>query len=164
MLYLIPIVLYLIIIRIFIYRSEKVEDLVKSNEKNFEINEYHNEAIYKSLEFYIKVSIAIITGIFAIFFLFTKEIEIIKKIDEIKITYLITSSTLLYLVITILFTTIILSHKWSKMRRWKDQPKFFDFLIWSDFWMIFIMNIISIYIYMTLRPELISILSELKNN
>ena len=164
LLLILPIIIYLLIIKLFVKRSfNKVSDDIKSNINNFEINRYHNEAIYKSFEFYIKISIALITGIFALFFVVLSDNILLKNLSKENFSYLIKMSSLLFLVITFLFSSIILSHKWSKMRLWSRKPKTFDFLIWSDFWIISIANIISLYLFFSFRFVIVDILTNIKN-
>ncbi len=147
---------YVVLIRIMIWRKDKQSEA--SSDFCGMKTDYHNKSIYKAFEFYIKIALAVLTGLGAITAFLLKFKKDGGHFTGEEVENLINAISYLLLIITISFSMIILSHKWSTILRWENSPKFWAFFIWSDFWMIMASNTISFYLLFDLAPDIIEML------
>ena len=109
--------------------------------------EYHNNSIYKAFELYLKLILAIIGGI--AFVSVTKD----KNIENLKI--IVWAGGLIIYLITILFCALIITHQKAKIKRWKESFKWFEALMWSEFWFFVIPIPIAVCLNQMIVPSLI---------
>lgn len=90
--------------------------------------EYHNTAIYKALEFYVKVVLAILGGTVYVAFNAPED-------RQTTIAAVQNGACGIMVVVTFLFCAVIASHQHSKIQRWTRHFRWYELLTWSETWM-----------------------------
>lgn len=100
----------------------------KAEDQLWKEKEYHNLTIYKALEFYIKILIALLTGLAV---LAAKQGSIFPKAIP-----LMKAGGILVGLVSFLFCVLLISHQSSKIQRWSNwDVGLFQWLWWSETWM-----------------------------
>jgi Na+-transporting methylmalonyl-CoA/oxaloacetate decarboxylase gamma subunit len=138
---LIVVLLWLSLLFIFIYKTWAIAKKKEKKEEKEEIKatniQMHNERIYKDFEFFMKVTIAILTGIGLIKFNFVrlplagKAITFLAFLELLAMTMAIIS---------------ISTHQASKFTRWKNV-EIEEFWQWQEPWMMVIIAIVGFGIW-----------------
>jgi hypothetical protein len=115
-------------------------------DRSDEINQ-HNDAIYQDFEFFYKLTLAIVGGLF---FLTTRNAAL--KTDVVDLV--VQMAQLLQIVSGILFSLFIFLHQKSKIERWDKRYSFLEILTWQESWMIVAMLAVSGAVAFGLAPAL----------
>ena len=147
-------IIFLLIMALFRYLNFHKKGSRKSNWRELtpelrssEI-QYHNEAVYKAFEFYIKIVLAIFgaIGLASV----TKE----YNTDNIKLIIEYLGYT--ELGITILFCVIYLSHQKAKIERWERRFRWFEPLIWNECWLFSFSIALAITVNCSFIPKILT--------
>jgi len=103
--------------------------------------EYHNNAIYKAFEFYIKMMLALLGGIS--FILLTKQ----DNSNNENINILIQCGGIFIFCITLLFCMLVIGHQKAKIERWTKKFKWHEIIWWNELWFVSMSIALAIFVY-----------------
>lgn len=109
--------------------------------------EYHNNATYKAFEFYIKMLLAILSGIAL---LATK-----APPQDDKIKFLLDATGWVVVLVSFLITLLIFAHQKSKIERWKRGYLWYEPLMWNECWFIASVVTVAMFTRWTMIPALL---------
>jgi len=112
---------------------------------------YHNEAIYKDFNFYIKLTLIIIGGVV---FVVTGQ----SKNNAIINIMLINLGGTIQFIITLIFILFIMIHQKSKIERWEIPYNILSSLLWQEFFMVTGMFLISTIFTFWFVPQIIKMM------
>jgi hypothetical protein len=109
--------------------------------------EYHNNAIYRAFEFYVKVLLAIFGGIA---YVATR----IKTLTP-RAKSLIDAGGWVVLATSFLFVALIISHQRAKIERWQRRYDWLEVLSWNECWFVCSAVGLALFTTLTVVPMLI---------
>ncbi len=127
--------------------------LGENNEIRADQLKTHSEALYRDVDLFLKVSLAIFGGIAFIAISRSAEIPI-----EIA-TRLISMGFNLQLYTAIFSVLFILIHKRSVILRWKYRFMWWEIFLWGETWGIFFGMLFSCYAFLIAQPEILALLN-----
>jgi uncharacterized membrane protein len=119
----------------------------EDDKRRSEVIEYHNHAVYRAFEFYLKITLAVFGGIA---YVATSD----KSGPKEVVATLIDAGSWLLLAAAFLFSVVIFVHQKSKVERWVTRYKWWEPLLWNEFWFIAVMLTVSIVVRLMLIPTL----------
>lgn len=108
---------------------------------------YHNEAVYKAFEFYIKLTLALFGAIGVA--------AVSKDYNPKNISLIIEYLGFATISVTLLFCFIYISHQKAKIERWNKGFKWYDPFWWNECWLFSISLSIAVTVNYFLIPKLI---------
>ncbi len=117
-------------------------------ERRSEVIEYHNNAVYRAFEFYFKIALGIFGGMA---YLTVSD----KIVDRTASNALLSSGSWLLLAATFVFSSVITIHQKSKIERWQKPYKWWEPLLWIEFYLITGMTLVSIGVHFVVIPAII---------
>lgn len=112
--------------------------------------EYHNKAIYRDFELFLKISMTIIGGVILI------AIKSIDIKDENLIAFLLNIGGKLLFLVSILFSIFVILHQKSKIERWEQRYTWLQTLSWQECWMVVVMLLIGFVFAFNIIPEIVN--------
>jgi hypothetical protein len=107
------------------HNKHKTED----DRRRSEVIEYHNNAIYRAFEFYIKITLAVFGGMA---YVVTSD-----KVSAKNVVHtLLDAGSWLLLASAIVFSLVVAMHQKSKIERWGKPYAWWEPLLWIEFTLI----------------------------
>ena len=111
--------------------------------------EYHNNAVYRAFEFYIKITLAVFGGM-----------AYVLTSDEVSakgvVRTLLDTGSWLILAAALVFSVIVFMHQKSKIERWVTKYAWWESLLWIEFPIITVMMTVSILVRFLVLPALMT--------
>jgi hypothetical protein len=108
---------------------------------------YHNNAIYKAFEFYIKIMLALLGGI--------SFIALTKQDNAANVNILIQCGGIFILGVTFLFCMLVIGHQKAKIERWEKKFKWSEILMWNELWFVSISATFAFFVYFFVINQII---------
>ncbi len=110
--------------------TRRKEAPLKGGDKRSDEIQYHNAAIYRDVEFFFKISLAILGGVAYL------SIQATPVGHEV-VSILLRAAGLLELLAAIIFSMFVVYHQKSKIERWTNRYEWWHpILNWQEYWMI----------------------------
>ncbi|MCL1967961.1 MAG: hypothetical protein FWF65_00100 [Bacteroidetes bacterium] len=110
--------------------------------------EYHNNAIYKAFEFYIKIMLALLGGI--------SFIALKKPDNTLNVNVLIQCGGMINLGVTFLFCMLVIGHQKAKIERWKKRFKCHEIIFWNELWFVCTSVAFASFVYFIVISKIIN--------
>jgi hypothetical protein len=121
----------------------------EDDKRRSEVIEYHNNAVYRAFEFYIKITLAVFGGMA---YVVTSD----KVSAKTVVHTLLDAGSWLLLASALVFSFVVFIHQKSKVERWVTRYAWWESLLWIEFPFIAVMMTVSIVVRMLVLPALMT--------
>ena len=110
--------------------------------------EYHNKAIYKAFEFYVKIMLALLGGI--------SFIALTKSDNTTNVNILIQCGGIITIGVTFLFCVLVIGHQKAKIERWEKRFKCYEIIFWNELWFVSTSIAFASFVYFVVINKIIN--------